>query len=199
MTSMAEARVKREFKEALSGEEFCQCQIKMELVNDNWTELRGEIAGPRGTPYEGGRFVLDIKVPDRYPFSPPEVRFITRIWHPNVSSVTGAIRMDILKDHWAAAMTLRTVLLSLQGMLSVAEPDDWQDFVVAYQFKQRHDLFLLTARHWTSAYAGGTRSFPELDLKIQRLKDMGIDEHKARAVLSKENWDLERAADCLFL
>ncbi|KRF93996.1 ubiquitin-conjugating enzyme E2-22 kDa [Drosophila mojavensis] len=199
MTSMAEARVKREFKEALSGEEFRQCHIKMELVNDNWTELRGEIAGPRGTPYEGGRFVLEIKVPEGYPFSPPEVRFITPIWHPNVSSVTGAIRMDILKDHWAAAMTLRTVLLSLQGMLSVAEPDDWQDFVVALQFKQRQDIFLLTAKHWTSAYAGGTRSFPELDLKIQRLNDMGIDEHKARAVLSKENWDLERAADCLFL
>lgn len=37
------------------------------------TELRGEIDGPPGTPYEGGKFSLDIKVPDTYPFNPPKV------------------------------------------------------------------------------------------------------------------------------
>lgn len=127
-----------------------------------------------------------------------QVRFITRIWHPNISSVTGAICLDILKDNWAAAMTLRTVLLSLQALLAAAEPDDPQDAVVAYQFKDKHELFVLTARHWTNAYAGGPHTFPDCDSKIQRLKDMGIDEHDARAVLSKENWNLEKATECLF-
>lgn len=52
-------------------------------------------------------------------------------------------------------MTLRTVLLSLQALLSAAEPDDPQDAVVARQFKEHPDLFRQTAKHWTSAYAGG--------------------------------------------
>lgn len=83
--------------------------------------------------------------------------------------------MDILKDQWlvfpivcffitisqgirfrAAAMTLRTVLLSLQALLSAAEPDDPQDAVVAKQFKENIDMFQMTARHWTNVYAGGT-------------------------------------------
>lgn len=55
----------------------------------------------------------------------------------------------------AAAMTLRTVLLSLQALLSAAEPDDPQDAVVAKQFKENLDMFQMTARHWTNIYAGG--------------------------------------------
>lgn len=44
-------------------------------MNDSYTELKGEIAGPPDTPYEGGNFVLEIKVPETYPFNPPKVTF----------------------------------------------------------------------------------------------------------------------------
>ena len=47
--------------------------IKIELVNDTWTDLRMEIAGPPGTPYEGGTFALEIKLPVNYPLKPPNV------------------------------------------------------------------------------------------------------------------------------
>ncbi|CAB4035966.1 ubiquitin-conjugating enzyme E2-22 kDa, partial [Paramuricea clavata] len=91
-----------------------KCSISVQLVGDSFSKLRGELAGPPDTPYEGGRYVVDISVPETYPFNPPKVKFLTRIWHPNISSVTGAICLDVLKDQWAAAMTLRTVLLSIQ-------------------------------------------------------------------------------------
>ncbi|KAG8225275.1 hypothetical protein J437_LFUL006508 [Ladona fulva] len=162
MANIAAQRIKREFKEVIRSEEVAKCAINVELVNDSFTELKGEIAGPPDTPYEGGNFVLEIKVPETYPFNPPKlylnkihVRFITKIWHPNISSVTGAICLDILKDQWAAAMTLRTVLLSLQALLAAAEPDDPQDAVVAKQFRECRDIFWQTARHWTHVYAGG--------------------------------------------
>lgn len=95
-------------------------------------------------------------------------------------------------------MTLRTVLLSLQALLSAAEPDDPQDAVVASQYKENYEMFKLTARHWTNAYAGGPNRNPDCDQKIQRLRDMGIQEHEARSVLSKENWNLEKATESLF-
>ncbi|CAO1344041.1 unnamed protein product [Diamesa serratosioi] len=198
MANMAISRIKREFKEVLKSEEIALCSIKLEMVNDCFTELIGEIAGPPDTPYEYGTFVLEIKVPESYPFNPPRVKFVTKIWHPNISSVTGAICLDILKDNWAAAMTLRTVLLSLQALLSQAEPDDPQDAVVASQYKENHDMFILTAKHWTNVYAKGPHKFTDCDSKIQRLKDMGINEYDARAALSRHNWNLERATEQLF-
>ncbi|GJQ84224.1 hypothetical protein Trydic_g2892 [Trypoxylus dichotomus] len=199
MANIAAQRIKREFKEVIKSEEVAKCAIKVELVNDNYTELKGEIAGPPDTPYEGGNFVLEIRVPETYPFNPPKVRFITKIWHPNISSVTGAICLDILKDQWAAAMTLRTVLLSLQALLSAAEPDDPQDAVVAKQFKENIDMFQMTARHWTNVYAGGPHVNAEFNEKIKRLQDMGVDDHQARVALSSYNWDLERATEQLFI
>ena len=42
-------------------------------MDDCYTELKGEIAGPPDTAYEGGKFHLEIKIPDTYPFNPPKV------------------------------------------------------------------------------------------------------------------------------
>lgn len=53
--------------------------------------------------------------------------------HPNISSQSGAICLDILKDQWSPALTLKTALLSIQALLSAPEPDDPQDAVVAQQ------------------------------------------------------------------
>jgi ubiquitin-conjugating enzyme (huntingtin interacting protein 2) len=54
------------------------------------------------------------------------MRFITKVWHPNISSANGAICLDILKDQWTPALTLKTALLSLQALLSSPAPDDPQ-------------------------------------------------------------------------
>ena len=114
--------------------------------------IRGTIKGPEDTPYSGGVFVVDILITPDYPFSPPKMKFVTKgacrsrlidwwtldslssVWHPNVSSVTGAICLDILKDQWSPALTLKTALLSLQALLCAPEPSDPQDAEVTLFF-----------------------------------------------------------------
>jgi len=82
-----------------------------------------EVTGPAESPFEGGKFKLELFLPEDYPMSAPKVRFITRIYHPNIDKL-GRICLDILKDKWSPALQIRTVLLSIQALLSAPNPDD---------------------------------------------------------------------------
>ncbi|CAG2116497.1 unnamed protein product [Medioppia subpectinata] len=68
----------------------------IELVGETNSHLFGKIVGPPDTPFQRGVFTIDITIPDRYPLAPPACKFVTRVWHPNISSMTGAIGLDIL-------------------------------------------------------------------------------------------------------
>lgn len=87
----------------------------------------GAILGPEESAYNGGKFLIDIQIPEEYPYAPPKMKFTTKIWHPNISSQTGAICLDVLGKEWSPALSIRTALLSIQAMLSAPEPDDPQD------------------------------------------------------------------------
>ncbi|KOB62990.1 hypothetical protein PFHG_04765 [Plasmodium falciparum HB3] len=97
-------------------------EIDAHMKDTNIFEWVGFIKGPSGTPYEGGHFILDITIPNDYPYNPPKIKFNTKIWHPNISSQTGAICLDVLKNEWSPALTIRTALLSIQALLSDPQP-----------------------------------------------------------------------------
>jgi ubiquitin-protein ligase len=42
------------------------------------------IFGPDDTPWEGGTFKLLLEFNEDYPNKPPSVRFLTRMFHPNI-------------------------------------------------------------------------------------------------------------------
>ncbi len=163
---------------------------------DNISHLFGSIQGPGDTPYEGGIFEVDITVPNDYPFEPPKMKFVTKVWHPNVSSQTGAICLDILKDQWSPAMTLRTALLSVQALLSSPEPNDPQDAQVAKQYLVNRREFDEQARSWTNTFAKQAPKSQEE--KIDNLVNIfGLDRQDARAALIKTNDDENAAIEML--
>ncbi|XP_005094850.1 ubiquitin-conjugating enzyme E2 R2 [Aplysia californica] len=105
--------------------------FRVKLVNDdNIFEWEVAIFGPPGTLYEGGYFKAHMKFPPDYPYSPPSVRFISKMWHPNVYE-NGEVCISILhppvddpqsgelpSERWNPTQTVRTILLSVISLLN---------------------------------------------------------------------------------
>ncbi|CEJ60125.1 hypothetical protein PMG11_08710 [Penicillium brasilianum] len=153
---MAGNRTRRIAKELADIHADTHSQITAEPIGgqDDVTHLRGIFPGPPDTPYEGGTYKVDIKIPTDYPFRPPLMKFETKVWHPNVSSQTGAICLDTLSSAWSPVLTIKSALISLQSLLSTPEPKDPQDAEVANMMLQRPQEFQRVAREWAVIYAG---------------------------------------------
>lgn len=78
--------------------------------------------GPKETPYEEILSTISVSVPSGYPYSAPTIKFINKIFHPNIS-IDGHICLDVLKDKWSPVYTLRTILMSIMSLLSDPNPD----------------------------------------------------------------------------
>ncbi|KAK3363484.1 ubiquitin-conjugating enzyme E2 35 [Lasiosphaeria hispida] len=130
---------------------------------DNLRYFDVEIHGPSQSPYEGevhfavryrwrGIFKLELFLPDDYPMTPPKIRFLTKIFHPNVDKL-GRICLDVLKNNWSPALQIRTILLSIQALLGAPNPDDPLAPDVAKSWKENEQAAIATAREWTQKHA----------------------------------------------
>jgi ubiquitin-conjugating enzyme E2 R len=105
--------------------------FQVRLANDdNIFEWQVAIFGPPGTLYEGGYFKALMKFPHDYPYSPPTVKFLTKMWHPNIYE-NGEVCISILhppvddpqsgelpSERWNPTQNVRTILLSIISLLN---------------------------------------------------------------------------------
>jgi ubiquitin-protein ligase len=66
---------------------------------------------PDDTPWEGGTFKLLLEFTEDYPNKPPAVRFLSKIFHPNVYN-DGKICLDILQNQWSPIYDIAAILTS---------------------------------------------------------------------------------------
>ena len=121
-------------------------------TGDNIYQWEATIIGPEGTPYHGGVFRLKIEFTTDYPFKPPKCIFLTRIYHPNISS-NGSICLDILKNQWSPTLTVSKLLLSICSLLNDPNPSDPLDSESANVYRSDKEKYFNIAREYTLNYA----------------------------------------------
>ncbi|KAH0577893.1 Ubiquitin-conjugating enzyme E2 [Spironucleus salmonicida] len=69
--------------------------------------------------YYGQTYEVSVKLPSSYPMDPPQVSFVTKIFHPNVKYETGEICLNLLKkEEWTIATSLYSLMIALQSIVN---------------------------------------------------------------------------------
>lgn len=120
MTTPARRRlVKVDFKRLQSDPPEGISGAPMEDDIMKWTCV---IFGPDDSPWEGGTFKLSIDFTEEYPNKAPTVKFITKMYHPNIYT-DGSICLDILQNQWSPIYDVSAILTSIQSLLNDPNPN----------------------------------------------------------------------------
>jgi ubiquitin-protein ligase len=196
-------RINKEIEELMRDNDISKNGYCVEIVNGSKTHLIGKISGPPDTQYSSGIFEIGIVFGNGYPLVPPICKFFTSIWHPNISSLTGTFYSDALKYHWSPYMSLSTLLLMIQSLLSAPKPNTPQEVAVGNQYLNEHRLFDKTAKYWTYIYAMDEenrqtidkKEFKDFDESVKNLmKAEFISRDESLATLSFNGLDYSRVS-----
>jgi len=120
-------RLMKELRQIASGDDGCWFRsgegVHVFPAPDNLKFWRALIEGRSDSPFAGGVFVLNVILPDNYPFSPPKITFETPIYHCNVSD-SGGICLDILRDSWNPALSVPKCLEAIRVMMANPDTDN---------------------------------------------------------------------------
>ena len=142
-------RLKRELKN-LSDNPVSHCSAGP--VGDDMLLWTATIHGPDDSPYKDGVFKLSIKFTKEYPFKAPSVTFETKVYHPNIND-KGQICLDILKNNWSPALTIKTLLLSICSLLTDPNADDPLNVDAANKYNDNIEDYNNIAKEYTRLYA----------------------------------------------
>ena len=111
------------------------------------------MVGPPDTPYQHGLFTVSLGMSKGYPFGAPKIKWLTQIFHPNITS-KGRYHCN-LSDSWEEKHTMIDVLQKMHEDLinpSIYNPINNQKAYELY-FGNKKDEFNKIAEEWTKKYA----------------------------------------------
>ncbi|KAL8104734.1 hypothetical protein AgCh_028803 [Apium graveolens] len=103
--------------------------VKMYLINFPTLTLFGYCLSSLGT------FKLTLQFSEDYPNKPPTVRFVSRMFHPNIYA-DGSICLDILQNQWSPIYDVAAILTSIQSLLCDPNPNSPANSEAARMFSE---------------------------------------------------------------
>ncbi|KAM9299685.1 ubiquitin-conjugating enzyme E2 S [Gastrophryne carolinensis] len=126
--------------------------IKIFPNEEDITDVQVSIEGPDGTPYAGGIFRMKLILGKDFPAAPPKGYFLTKIFHPNVST-NGEICVNVLKKDWKAELGIRHVLLTIKCLMIHPNPESALNEEAGRLLLENYEEYASRARLMTEIHA----------------------------------------------
>ena len=120
---------------------------------DNLFEWQATVKGPEDSFYNKGIFKIKIIFPEEYPFLPPKINFVTKIYHPNISQETGYVCLNNIEKNWKPSYTIEKLLNEIINLLKYPSYEEYYEPVLAYELRVDPNQFKKVALEWVSTYA----------------------------------------------
>ena len=122
------------------------------LINNNIFKWKISLLGPSDTPYSGGMFFLTADFPEDYPIGKPEVKFINKIYHLNVSPSDGHVCISTL-NKWKPYTPFSNVITSIFALFYNQNPKNPYSQEMANEYVSNKTQYDRNVREWTQKYA----------------------------------------------
>ncbi|KAI5480952.1 hypothetical protein MNV49_006762 [Pseudohyphozyma bogoriensis] len=142
MSTASRRRLIRDFKR-MSSENYSG--ISGAPCADNIMIWNAVIFGPADTPFEDGTFRLVLTFDESYPNKPPTVKFLSRMFHPNVYA-NGELCLDILQNRWSPTYDVAAILTSIQSLLHDPNPNSPANAEAAQMFRENMATYVKKVR-----------------------------------------------------
>jgi ubiquitin-conjugating enzyme E2 S len=115
-------------------------------MNHLYKHQQAEMEGPADTPYVGKFFLLRFTFGPDFPTTPPTAHFLTKVYHPNVDSTTGAICVNTLKRDWKPEHTMKHCLAVIRCLLIEPFPESSLNEDAGKLFMESYEEYCKRAR-----------------------------------------------------
>ena len=120
MSSAARRRVMKDVKR-MKNEPPEGTMLDDVPINNNIMQWHAVLFGPEDTLWEDLVAKLHFEFHEEYPDKPPTVKFVTKLFHPNIYA-DGSICLDILQNQWSPIYDISAILTSIQSLLCDPNP-----------------------------------------------------------------------------
>ena len=128
--------------------------ISVGLIDDNIYKWSVIFTGPQDTIFEGGFYKAILTFPEDFPQNPPEMKFITEMWHPNIYK-DGRVCISILhspgvdrfneqekaEERWRPSLGVEQIILSVISMLNDPNCDSPANIDASVMFKNKPEEY----------------------------------------------------------
>ena len=169
INSKSYKRIKEEYEDLVLNP-IKDIGLTIELFNkNNIYEWKITMFGPKDTSYSGGLFFLKAIFPKDYPYTPPEVCFVTPIYHLNVNPKKKKKTYDEHLGHicistinwWKPQYKMKEIIINIFGLFYMCNPGPSYDCDRAEEYNKNKKKYEDKIKYFTKKYANPSIPYKE--------------------------------------